>query len=229
MQLGVPEFLDSNPGMGLRIQDGGGVRLEGWFGFSATSGDLTLSGRYHLSIDVPRDYPDSLPKVRELDGSIPRDSENSFHLNSNGDLCLGSELGMRIQLAGSADFNHFIERCLVPYLFAITKRLMDGQPLIFGELRHGVPGLVDDYLVTLGLRSVNQIPQAFHVLSLKRRCANRTSCPCGCGRLFKQCKLHTKLSKLRHVADRSWFKGQAILWQRYVSSELFVPGRSSRK
>ena len=65
-------------------------------------------------------------------------------------------------------------------------------------------------LVMLGLKERHQITHAIQLLGIKKRIANKRSCPCGCGKRLGACPFHHKLNEFRKMAPVSWFKAHAL-------------------
>jgi len=99
----------------------------------------------------------------------------------------------------------FASRCVVPFLYAVSKRLLDGEDFVFSELAHGKEGILEDYLDLLALVNLDQVSYAIELLGTKRRVANKKNCPCGCGKRLGECGYHRKLNVFRNLAPRSWF------------------------
>lgn len=206
---GLREFLRGYPEMAIRPSAGQDLRLKGRLGFMAhhaKEGDIQDS--FALEIIVPSTFPKSLPTVIETGGKIPRTGE--FHVNLDGTLCLGSPLALLVKIFKSPSLSGFAESCLVPYLFAISRKLKSGSPLPFGELAHGSEGLLLDYAHLFGLKNPEQVKYAFVLLGMKKRLANKMSCPCGCGILLSRCKFNLRLREFRSLASRTWFRSQVM-------------------
>ena len=183
--------------------------MQGRFAFTAHSekhGQIT--DKYLLSIEVPRQFPKTLPRVTETEQKIPRNGE--FHVNPDGTLCLGSPLRLLVKLASDPTLTGFTGKCLVPYLFAISNKLQKGGPLPFDELAHGVPGMLADYVDLFGLKEPEQARLAFRLLGMKKRRANKHPCPCACGGRLGKCRFNQRLSLFRRLASRSWFRAQKL-------------------
>ena len=144
----------------------------------------------------------------ETEGRIPDD----FHKLSDGSLCLGSPLRLRILIGRGFSLKIFVERCVVPYLhgFAIFERTGE---LPFGEMEHGVEGIIDDFIDIFEVESsggVEAKDKAFQLFALAagpRSKANRVKCPCGSGLRVGKCH-HKILNELRKKVGRLWFKRQ---------------------
>lgn len=203
---GCAEFLDGYPEMALEPNENGGIRLSGLFRFTASlPGDTTaIEDEFEIAIEVPHVFPRDIPIVFETGRRIPRSPE--FHINSDGSLCLGSPVRLLAIAADYPTLLSFVERTLVPFLFAISKSLSIGRSFPFGELSHGTPGALADYQDMFGLKSAHQVKLAIRALSLRKRIANKYPCPCGCGVRLGRCGLRLKLSPLRIAASRAWFR-----------------------
>lgn len=205
---GLREFLRGYPKMAIRPSTGESLRLKGSFEFAAhhaKEGDLQDS--FVLEIIVPCTFPKALPSVTETGGKIPRTPE--YHVNqTDRTLCLGSPLSLLLRLSKKPTLEGFAESCLVPYLFAISRKLKTGGSLPFGELDHGVDGLFADYMQLFGLKSREQLIYAFRLLGMKKRRANKLPCPCGCGIRLGRCKYNFRLREFRKIASRTWFRSR---------------------
>lgn len=203
------QFLRDYPGMSTAPCSDTGVCLRGEFRFKAkVSGGDEIDDTYRLEIVVPDQFPQALPKVKETGGKIPRDG--NFHVNSDGTLCLGSPLRLLRKVHSFPSLIGFADKCLVPYLYAVSYKLMHGGDFVFGELAHGYQGILDDCSLMLGLKESNQVALAIQLLGIKKRIANKKICPCGCGKRLGVCPLHHKLNEFRKMAPVSWFKAHAL-------------------
>lgn len=199
------QFLDDYPGMSTSPYSGAGVCLRGKFRFKAkVDNGEEIDDSYKLEIVVSEKFPQELPEVKETGRKIPRNG--NFHVNPDGTLCLGSPLRLLKKVHSSPSLSGFADKCLVPYLYAVSYKLMHGGDFIFGELAHGAQGIVDDYSIMLGLKERHQIPLAIQLLGMKKRISNKKNCPCGCGKKLGDCAFHYKLNEFRKMASVVWFK-----------------------
>jgi hypothetical protein len=194
---GLNAFLTDFPLMSVRpSRTVSGVVLKGTFAFTArsvTHGELTDD--YRLQIIVSSDFPRSVPLVSELERKIPR--QDGFHVNADDTLCLGSPLRLLLQVAEAPTLIGFVDRCLIPYLFAISYKLRHGGRLPFDELDHGVAGLLADYVDLFGLQHPKQALDTLKLLGMKKRRANKLPCPCGCGLRVGKCNFNRTLARFR--------------------------------
>ena len=203
------QFLDDYPGMSTAPSSDADLCLRGKFRFNAgVSGSEEIEDCYKLEIIVPEKFPQDLPKVKETDGKIPRMED--FHVNPDGSLCLGSPFRILKKIYRFPTLSGFADKCLVPYLYAVSYKLMNGGKFVLGELAHGDQGIVDDYSHLLGLKDHNQIAQAIKLLCIKKRIANKKPCPCGCRKKLGNCSFHHKMNDFRKMAPASWFKQHVL-------------------
>lgn len=201
----VSEFLKDYPGMSIRPSRGEGVTIKGTFTFCGTPPNgIELCDSFELEIMVPASFPKAVPTVKELSRKIPRDGKH--HVNKDETLCLGSPLHLLKKIAERPTLPGFVEKCLVPFLYAVINKLQNGGDFVFSELAHGEAGIIDDYMEIFGLKTKGSVLKAIELLGLKRRVANKLPCPCNCGKRLGACRFHKKLNGLRDFAARSWFR-----------------------
>ena len=182
-----------------------GMVLKGSLLFSATpKGGKKIIDSYQIEITIPAAFPRVLPSVKETGGKIPRDGKH--HVNSDKTLCLGSPLRLLHKISIKPTLVGFAENCLVPYLYAVSNKLQNGEDFSFGELAHGEKGIVEDYMELFRFKTRSQVNNALILLGTKRRRANKQPCPCGCGKSLGRCRFHWTLNVYRKLASRSWFK-----------------------
>ena len=203
----LDDFLTEYPRMS--IKPNGSVakdlKLEGKFDFTGESKKYgKITDCYHLKILIPLTFPNEIPVIYETGGRIPRNQK--YHINSDGSLCLGSRLRILLEISKNLSFTNFISNCLVPYLFAVSYKLSHGGKFVFGELKHGPDGELEDYIQLFGLKTKQQAQLTLKYLGMKKRKANKLLCPCGCGNRLGQCPFNKKLKQFRELASRNWFR-----------------------
>jgi len=201
---GLDLFLRSYPRMSVAPIRDDSMVLSGIFNLKASSaGKPHITDSYELEIQIPSFFPKEPPSVIETAMKIPRDDKH--HVNPDNTLCLGSPLRLRWKLSQYPSLVGFTDECLVPYLYGVSHKIKYGV-FPFGELDHGEPGVIDDYLDLFKLGTKEQVRQAILLLGMKRRRANKQTCPCGCGARLGTCVFHHKINEFRRLADRPWFR-----------------------
>lgn len=199
----VDEMLLAYPDLSLRPVVDGIVRIGGTLVFSADASGLErIDDAYEVEISVPMAFPRKLPLVKETGARIPR----TFHTNPDSSLCLGSPVRLQLKLAKTPTLLGFVESCLIPYLYGFSYRQKHGQ-LPFGELDHGSKGIRHDFADLFGVKSDEAAVRMVALAGLKKRDANRRSCPCGSGRRLGKCH-NRRVNELRNQLGRDWFQEQ---------------------
>ena len=203
---GLTEFLHNFPGMNVCPIRGSDLQIEGTFWFSAECRDYgRITDAFNLRISVPAPFPKALPVVNEMNGRIPLDAE--FHVNARDkSLCLGSPLRLLKTIAIEPTLDGFSKRCLIPYLYAVSRKLQYGGKFLFGELDHGRPGRLADYVDLLAVQNEFQAISAIQFLGMRKRVANKRPCQCGCARRVGLCSFNHRSRKFRLLAARSWYR-----------------------
>jgi hypothetical protein len=195
--IGLVDFLAEQPGLRLVLDDPAQLRVAGIYVLDA---EHEVAGRitrhYELDIRVPASFPDSPPIVYEVCGQIPRTPD--FHVNGDNTLCLGSPLGVRRALKHWPDVREFMAHTLRPYLYALTVKLDTGRDFVFGELRHGTAGQLQDLADDLRLPE-DQIVNAIDLMLMTSVEANAQPCICGCGRIVGNCELRDRIEEVRDL------------------------------
>ncbi len=197
----IERFLDAFPNMTTASFRGRGRLLRGQFYFAAREkGEEIIEATYHLEFLIPRNFPQALPEVRELDGRIPR--HDDYHVHPNGSLCLGAPLRLLMILRERPGLVSYAHNCVIPYLYAIICKIQGKKDYAFGELKHGKDGRYCDYAGLFGLKNKDEVDYCFELLGMKRRRANKLLCPCGCGKILRKCNFHRKVVQARkaHLA-----------------------------
>ena len=198
------EFLEYYEGMNIIPSCDDFLTLKGIFQFTTKYNGTKIYDSYHLLLKVPYDFPKKLPIVYELDQKIPPFS--NYHVNKDKSLCLGSRLRLLYMISKKPSLMGFAENCLEPFLYAISYKEKYNGDLLFGELDHGRPGELEDYVNLMGLKNTDQVKIALSLLSMKKRLANKCLCPCGCQKRLGKCKFNRTIKKFRYLMHRAWFK-----------------------
>lgn len=199
--LEIDGLLRSFPGLRLLPVASDRLQIAGTLSFTARSkGFQEIQDSFDVEISVPQRFPIELPVIRETGGKVPK----SFHTNKDGTLCLGSPTRQRLCLSKSPTVLAFANTCIIPYFYNFAYFKRHGT-LPLGELAHGLRGIRQDYAQLFGVRSEGAAVEMVRLTSIKRRIANKHSCPCGSGRRLGKCH-NRKVNGYRDALDRSWFR-----------------------
>jgi len=208
----VKQLREKFSGLELVKPGSGRFVVKGNLGFSVPYNGKVIKDDYDIEIEIPDDYPQSPPTVKELGNKIPKDAD--FHVNAyDGTLCLGAPLAVKRTFAQQRNLLWFVEKQVVPFLFGIGYKVKYGH-MPFGELSHGSKGLLEHYKELFGVKD------GFVVLEfLSLLCAGsydeHAMCPCGSGLKLRKC--HRKvLKKARKKQQAEEFQ------QEYLSILVFL-------
>jgi hypothetical protein len=193
----IAELLARYPELRLVPSGSMSLRVEGTLRFCA-NGKKTevIEDSYDLRIEAPENFPERMAFAWETGARIPPD----YHKLTNGALCLGSRVGLRLQMGGSPSLLRFVERCVIPYLYGYSYSVRHGAPP-FGELGHGERGSLQDLASLLGVEDLDLAFRYCALATTKKRHANRRPCPCGSGRRLGRCH-NRKVNALRKRVGR---------------------------
>lgn len=179
--------------------------IQGWLAFTLKPAGLPeITDTYRLRLKVPLTGSLDVPVVYEEGGRIPRTDDN--HVNPLGNLCLGSPWRIRIKCGSPPSLIEFVEQCVVPFLYGASWREQGNTGFPFDELAHGAEGLLADYEQLLKIHGRPAVGYALHLLSLRRRVANKRRCPCRCGKRLGACPYRHHLATLRTRVPRSFYR-----------------------
>lgn len=206
--LKLDEFLACHPKFRIveisddRVVLAGEYHLKAQFEYCKT-----IERTYNLKFICPRDYPNTLPKVFDESDYFPRSED--FHTYDDSSFCLGSELKIKSKLKADRSLETFFGDIVDPFLYAVSHHIEFGiYP--YGELAHGEQGLVEDYEGIFGLKGKTSVIAALRALGMRKRDANKLTCPCGCGLRLGRCNYRFVLQEWRNVARRRWYREHLI-------------------
>lgn len=207
-EVAVDELLDACPQLRRApARDPGTSVVVGTLSFALTPpGKPRIEDSYALRIEVPIDAANEIPRVSETAGRIPATIDEH---NPDGVFCLGSPLALRLQLGRAPSLIHFVDKCVVPFLYAASWRRLGNIGWPFGELAHYDAGLQDDYSRLLGLPDSRNVALALDLLGRRPRVANKRPCVCGCARRLGGCPYRFTLQHLRAAGTRDTFRALA--------------------
>jgi len=199
----LEDLLLRHPGLRIVPSSGDDLILSGAIGFRLQGPDHeAIEDTYAVEIRVPPGFPKEVPTARELEGRIPKD----YHKLEGDLLCLGAPTELRLRLATSPTLPAFVEESVIPYLFGHSYFVKHGV-MPFGELAHGSGGILQYLAELFGASPVSGVEGFVFLASLKKRHANKYSCPCGSGRRLGRCH-NRKLNQLRDRFGRRLFRDE---------------------
>ena len=143
----------------------------------------TVEDEFDVELRIPPAFPASPPNVYEVAGKL----EGFDHLFEDGRLCLGAPVEVRMRFAERPSLLCFTEDLVVPFLFAFSYKERYAE-MPFGELAHGVEGILDYYNRTFGTGTESTVSLLKCLIGGERnRSKTPSTCPCKSGRKLSRC------------------------------------------
>jgi hypothetical protein len=215
LQTQFKELCEKYPGFDLLMNSQKIWIIEGTMHFVAEFEGKEIEDKYTLSFIIPDSYPKSPPAVRETGGRIPDD----YHHYTNGALCLGAPVAVRLLFNKYPTLIGFVEKCLIPYLYRFSYKSMYGSPP-YTELSHGWPGLLEYYQELFNVEDRKSVLKLLKILADNDYHA-KTNCPCGSRKRFRDCHgdIIRKLSRLQ--STEAFKREYTLLVQGMVDEDKF--------
>jgi ubiquitin-protein ligase len=174
--------------------------VSGQLRFSAAYEGITISDRYSIQLDIPENYPDKPPTVRETGRRIARD----YHTQDDVTLCLETPQTLQAIYSQGKSLLTFVEKLVIPFLFrhSVLKRT-GAAP--WAERSHGGTGLLENYCELFRTPSKKVALHFLEHLS-KRTVDYRKPSPCGGGQSLSTCTHGVTLCILRFQGSFSEFR-----------------------
>lgn len=169
------------PLLHLFINEAGDAQVRGTFPVLSPEGREL--DRYQVTIELPADYPDGLPVVREVGGRIPWHEDS--HVETDGKACVMIPDDRWRGFPRGAPFRHFLEGP-VHNFFLGQSLVARGEKWPFGEWKHGLSGVLQYYRELIGTEDDRTIARFLYVLK-KLNFKPHMECPCGSGRKIEKC------------------------------------------
>lgn len=144
--------------------------------------DVRMTGKFEMEIIVPRDYPLALPTVMEISQKI---DEKYPHKYINNQLCLASNLELKMYFNQDSDISDFVNDYIIPYLYTYQYYSKYGV-YPYGERTHGCLGDLE-YLKEL--LEIDEWRQLFEIMIfvIESPYRGHLMCPCNSGKKLRNC------------------------------------------
>jgi len=140
---------------------------------------------FSIEIEFPKDFPKSIPIVREKGGRIPKDIDRH---NPNGVACLlVPENVKKYYNPEKSSIVDFIEKCVKPF-FIGQSFYEEEKEWLFGERSHGFKGVFEYYKEEFGENSDKVIKKLIEYLK-KKEIKGHWPCYCGSGKKLRNCHM----------------------------------------
>src|SRR5690625_3495161 len=199
--LELDEFINAHKRMRIVLIEKNMTVLQGHYKLNAELPGLAkIEDNFHLQIIVPSRFPKAIPRVYELDGKIPKESQ--YHVFERGNLCMGTPFRLKMILSKEPHLLAFSGKILTPYLYSFCYKKKYGE-YAYGELDHNAPGLIEDYKALFKVPDETGVLRALEALSKNPRVANKSPCPCCPHQKLSECEYRFFLNGFRSIIKRS--------------------------
>ena len=151
--------------------------------FPVRTPDGMVLDRYQISIELPPDFPKSLPVVREIGGRIPWKAD--YHIERDGTACVLMPDDRWRCFPVGAPFVQYLDGPLYNFFLGQTVFAETGE-WPFGQWSHGKDGIYEYYRWLLDTADDLTVWRFLHTLAKGDR-RKRYACPCGSGRKIRKC------------------------------------------
>lgn len=206
----VCNLKGSYPNLIATIGKNGTVDVEGIFDVCADDKHIDS---FSIRIEIPPDYPMTVPRVFETGGKIPRIADR--HINPDGSACLFVPDARWKHWPPGSDLVRFVSGPVYYYFLGQAFYDLEGRWL-FGERPHGDDGVIDYYKEELGLNSLGAVYKCLKVATSGRSGATNRNrlCVCGGGKAMEQCHKE-KISLIsENIPRQRLFEVMAMLKRR---------------
>lgn len=188
--------------------------------FSVRNDTVILSGRYQLidgnnivdtflvEVMFPNRYPKGIPTVYEAGGRIPRTAER--HMYPTGEACLFLPHQLAEIVPQGFSFLDFLNGPVKSFFVSQSYYELTGNWL-FGEWPHGENAIYEFYAPLLKTNDRFTIEKFIELIS-RKEIKGHWPCPCGSGKLLRQCHYDEveKLHRDYHYFTKHWNRNSAI-------------------
>lgn len=172
-------------------------QLEGAFVIKAWHDTTYIHDEYAIRIDIPLNFPQSIPVVYEVGNRIP---STYSHRYNNGKLCLAAQIEMESFFDQPRTLLDFVKRYVVSYLFTYSYFEKYGT-MPAGERSHGALGEVEFLREYLGMSNDRNIWRFLNTVADHRFVFEPGGkCPCGSGMDMGGCQHQTLLKNTDKLA-----------------------------
>lgn len=178
----VNEVINKYPTLSAKSTESG-ILLHGTLILNAEYNDIPLYDEYEIEVDIPQEFPKSLPKVREVSNRIPQEFE---HFLDDGSLCLAAVCELADFVASNGTIIGYIEKYVMSYLYAASyfSRYKESP---FGERSHGIDGIKEAYMERYNCDNEDVLISLMYVLAGFEKYRGHSICPCGSNKKLREC------------------------------------------
>ena len=179
----INELTKVHQGLTNVVEHSAKTLVSGALPFEASVEGLeTITELFAIELNIPKNFPESLPLVWETDGRIDANYE---HRLTNDALCLAVPNEQHRIFFEQPTLLGFVNRLVIPFLYGYCFWKKHGYHP-FDEAAHGNEGILRHYIDSLGLRDELAALAAISFL-FQHGYRGHHFCPCGSGLIVRAC------------------------------------------
>lgn len=146
-------------------------------GLWSVYGETRFIRDYQIRIELPDDFPDSPPKVFEVEGEIPRDPDFHINIKDGNSACLFSRPERYEKCPPGTGIKKFLNGPVKEFFFSQAYYALEKR-WPFDEWSHENEGIIEYYAKCLNTGDIRIIESLLY-LALEPRFYRQWKCPCG--------------------------------------------------
>lgn len=178
----IAELCDAYPKAAILDPDDGSIRILIEYHLNAKYEDIPLAEDFGLEIQLAKDYPNTIPLVRETTRIIPDDYEHCF---CGKWFCLGVSYELAKGLAANPSLLAFLDGPVQSFLYTALFHTLYGR-YPYGDRPHGAAGVLQAYSEYFGTdndcSTINLMLEA-----AQGQYRGKAPCPCGSRKATRSC------------------------------------------
>jgi len=168
---------------------------------------------YEIEIELPENYPKSIPIVREIGGRLPKIADRHFN-SACGEACLFLPDERFKYYPEGTSISDFIKSPVTQFFVSQTYYELTHQ-WPFGQRSHGTLGIEEFYKELLHTNNPKVVLTFLEFLS-RKEVKGHHQCYCRSGKKIKNCHL-SKMVDARLKIDRITAQGSLSKYKEYIS------------
>ena len=175
-------LLAEFPSLAVKDKEAKHICIGGSLDIDVIIRDEHISNKYAIEIEIPKDYPTSLPVVKEVSERIDKSYPHRY---SDTSLCLATDVDMRVSLHPEYSLAEYAKKFVVPY-FASYDYYEKYSVFPFGERSHGINGNIEFYEDLFETDAYDQVYSLLEY-TCKNKYRGHAVCPCHSGKRIRDC------------------------------------------
>lgn len=175
-------LLAEFPSLAVKDKEAKHIHIGGSLDVDVIVCDEHISNQYAIEIEIPNDYPASLPVVKEVSERIDKAYPHRY---SDTSLCLATDVDMRVSLHPEYSLAEYVKKFVVPY-FASYEYYGKYKVFPFGERSHDLKGTLEFYEDLFETTDFVEVYSLMYYTCMNKY-RGHAQCPCNHGEKVRDC------------------------------------------